>query len=97
MSEERPPDHAGTAPTHFDAFAQAQSLAAAVGSQVTAFLANPTNALTLRTIKETTGSGKPLLGPDPAVPTRSQVYGVPLLDPPTCRSGRCGPCPPAGS
>ena len=56
---------AGTAPTDLDAFAQAQMLAANVGAQLTSFVTNPTTALVLANMKEASGSGMPLLQPDP--------------------------------
>ena len=60
---------AGTAPTDLDAFAEAQMLAANVGAQLTAFVTNPATALVLANMKEATGSGKPLLQPDPTQKT----------------------------
>ena len=78
---------AGTAPTNLDAFAQAQMLAGDVGAELTSFVANPTTALTLANMKEATGSGKPLLGADPSVPTRRVILGVPLLTSPEAPVG----------
>jgi hypothetical protein len=40
-------------------------LAAKVGAQLTAFVTNRATALVLSNLKEATGSGKPLLQPDP--------------------------------
>ncbi len=78
---------AGTTPTDFDAFVQAQSLAAQQGAVTTAFLVNPINALTFRQIKEATGSQKALLQPDPSQPGRSTVSGVPLVESPDMPAG----------
>ena len=52
---------AGTAPTDLDASAEAQMLAANVGTQIIAFVTNPATALVLANMKEATGSSKPLL------------------------------------
>jgi HK97 family phage major capsid protein len=78
---------AGTAPTDLDAFAEAQMLAANVGAQLTAFVTNPVTALVLANLKEATGSGKPLLQPDPTQPTRRMIFGVPLLTSPEAPVG----------
>ncbi|MGY1692342.1 phage major capsid protein [Geodermatophilus sp. SYSU D01105] len=78
---------AGTAPTDLDAFAEAQMLAANVGAQLTAFVTNPATALVLANMKEATGSGKPLLQPDPTQPTRRVIFGVPLLTSPEAPAG----------
>ena len=78
---------AGTAPTDLDAFAEAQMLAANVGTQLTAFVTNPVTALVLANMKEATGSGKPLLQPDPTQPTRRVIFGVPLLTSPEAPVG----------
>lgn len=64
--------------TNTDAFAEAISLAENVGATVTAFVANANTVLALSKVKEQTGSNKPLLQPDPTLPTRRQILGVPL-------------------
>jgi HK97 family phage major capsid protein len=69
---------AGGAVTNLDAFAEAQSKAENVGASLTAFVANPTNALALAKLKSGTGSNQPLLGSDPTQPTRRLIGGVPL-------------------
>lgn len=38
-------------------------------------------------MKEASGSGKPLLGADPSVPTRRVIFGVPLLTSPEAPVG----------
>jgi HK97 family phage major capsid protein len=53
-----------------------------VGAQLTRSVANPTTALVLANMKEASGSGKPLLQPDPTQPTRRVIFGVPLLTSP---------------
>jgi HK97 family phage major capsid protein len=78
---------AGTAPTNLDAFAQAQMLAGNVGAEITSFVTNPTTALVLANLKETSGSGKPLLEPDPTKATRRMIFGVPLLTSPDAPVG----------
>ncbi len=78
---------AGVAPTDLDAFAEAQMLAANVGAQLTAFVTNPATALVLPNLKEATGSGKPLLDPDPIQPTHRMIFGVPLLTSPEAPIG----------
>jgi hypothetical protein len=62
-------------------------LAANVGAQLTAFVTNPATALVLANMKEATGSGKPLLQPDPTQPTRRMIFGVPLLTSPEAAVG----------
>lgn len=64
--------------TNTDAFAEAISLAENVGATVTAFVANAATVLKLSKVKQTTESNLPLLQPDPTLPTRRQILGVPL-------------------
>ena len=64
--------------TNTDAFAEAISLAENVGAMVTAFVANAATVLALSKVKQTTDSNLPLLQPDPTLPTRRQILGVPL-------------------
>ena len=56
----------------------AKSVAEQRNSIVTAFVSNPALALTLASLKEQTGSNKPLLGADPTSPTSRTIAGVPL-------------------
>ncbi|SNS32807.1 hypothetical protein SAMN06893096_103238 [Geodermatophilus pulveris] len=69
-------------------------LAANVGAQITAFVTNPATALVLAQM-EATGSGRPLLQPDPTQPIRRAVFGVPL-PPSEGRVGMVWGCPPSG-
>ena len=64
--------------TNTDAFAEAISLAENEGATVTAFVANAHTVLGLSKVKRETGSNEPLLQPDPTLPTRRQILGVPL-------------------
>lgn len=64
--------------TNTDAFAEAISLAENEGATVTAFVANSATVLALSKVKRETGSNEPLLQPDPTLPTRRQILGVPL-------------------
>jgi len=65
--------------TTVDAFASALFTAEGVGANVDSFVTSPAEALALATLKEQSGSTKPLLGSDPSVPGRRTVYGRPLL------------------
>ncbi|MEU3710275.1 phage major capsid protein [Streptomyces catenulae] len=69
---------AGTKFTNLDAFQEAINRAEDVGATITAFAANPVDALTLAQLKQTKDSNVPLLGSDPTTPTRRTVLGVPL-------------------
>ncbi|MEH6373274.1 phage major capsid protein [Streptomyces sp. KLMMK] len=69
---------AGTAFTNTDPFLQAISQAEEQGATITAFVANPADALSLGKLKEGTGSNVPLLGSDATEPTRRTILGVPL-------------------
>ena len=64
--------------TNTDAFAEAISLAENEGATVTAFVANSATVLALSKVKREAGSNEPLLQPDPTLPTRRQILGVPL-------------------
>lgn len=70
---------AGTAWENLDPFAEAMSLAAAQGATTTAFVANPATILKLQKLKTATNANTPLLGVDPAEPTKQTILGVPLL------------------
>lgn len=73
---------AGSAWTDLDAFAEAISNAEGLGLTIDHFVANPADALILAQLKESTGSNKPLLGSDPANPTKRTLQGVTLLTSP---------------
>lgn len=71
--------------TNVDAFSTAISLAENEGATVTAFIANASTVLTLSKVKKFTGSNtsnEPLLQPDPTLPTRRQILGMPLYSVP---------------
>lgn len=77
-------DLVGTSPvavplTSLDWAAAALMVADNEHAQITSFVMNPADLLTLSTLKEQTGSLKPLLGTDPTQPGRRQVAGVPIL------------------
>ncbi|MGB3258430.1 MAG: phage major capsid protein [Ornithinimicrobium sp.] len=78
---------AGAAWTTLDPFNAAIYGAANYGRAVTAFVANPTDALTLANLKEGTGSNKTLLQPDPTLAGRRQVAGVALHTSPAVTMG----------
>jgi HK97 family phage major capsid protein len=59
--------------TTLDVFAEAISKAELVGSNLTAFIVHPTDALTIAKLKEGTASNRPLLE-DPRV-----IFGVPII------------------
>lgn len=65
--------------TTLDSFASAVFTAEGVGANVDAFVTSPGEALALSTLKEQSGSTKPLLGSDPTKPTSRTIYGRPLL------------------
>jgi HK97 family phage major capsid protein len=70
----------GAAPVaNLDLFAEAANNAEAQGATVTAFVAHPDDALILGTLKDETGSNRPLLGTDPSMPGRRTILGAPLL------------------
>ncbi|WP_104177648.1 phage major capsid protein [Cryobacterium sp. Y50] len=71
-----------TAWANLDPFAEAISNVEGLGLAVDTFIANPADALLLATLKESTGSNKPLLGSDPTNATRRLLQGVPLLTSP---------------
>jgi HK97 family phage major capsid protein len=49
-----------------------------VHTTLSAFVANPTTALALSSLKEQSGSNKHLLGSDPTQPSNRMIGGVPL-------------------
>lgn len=65
--------------TNMDPFAEGVSLAEQQGAVPTAWVASPTTALHLSTLKRETGSNEQLLQPDPTLPTRRAIAGVPLV------------------
>lgn len=73
---------AGSSYSNIDAFSDAVYSAEQVNATLTAWVTNPATAKTLAKVKELSGSNKPLLAPDPTVPGRRQILGVPLLTSP---------------
>lgn len=67
-----------TAFANLDPFAEAMSDVEQEGTRITAFVANPADALVLAQLKDRTDSNKPLLGMDPTRPGARQIFGVPL-------------------
>ncbi|MDI2097998.1 phage major capsid protein [Ruicaihuangia caeni] len=70
-----------------DPFTEAVYEAESVGATVNAFIAHPADALALAQVKETTGSNRDLLQPDPTLPGVRRVAGVPLLVSPAVTEG----------
>ncbi|MGH3967729.1 MAG: phage major capsid protein [Mycobacterium sp.] len=70
-----------------DPFSEALSKAETVGGQITSFVANPADVLTLSKVKRQAGSNEPLLGYDASQPTKRVVLGVPLLSSPAVAAG----------
>jgi len=73
---------AGVTPSNTDAFLEAQSLAENVGANISAWVTDPTTALTLAKLKKQTGSNEPLLSTDAASPTGKVIAGVPVYTSP---------------
>lgn len=73
---------AGASYANVDSFSDALFTAAASNGNITAWVTNPATASTLAKVKEATGSNKPLLGSDPAVPGQRQILGIPVLTSP---------------
>lgn len=67
---------------NLDPFVDAISLANQEGAAITHWVANPALARRLAKLKVQDGSNQPLLQPDPTLPTRRQVFGIPLLESP---------------
>jgi HK97 family phage major capsid protein len=77
---------AGSSWTNLDAFAKALYAAEDAGRTLTAFVANSVDALALSSLKDSTGSNRPLLG-DPVEGTRRTILGVPLVVSPAVTAG----------
>lgn len=78
---------AGAGWKNSDPFAEAVYAAEGEGATLSAFVANPADALALAKVKKATGSNEPLLGNDPTQPTRRMIAGVPLLVSPAVATG----------
>ena len=72
------PVDAEAAYANLDAFAVAVSEAEKLGVTLTSFVTNPATALVLAKLKQETGSNAALLQPDPTLPTRRMISGIPL-------------------
>lgn len=70
---------AGAAFANLDPFAAAIALSQAEGGNITSFVANPADYLTLMTLKRETGSNESLLGMHATEATKRVLLGVPLL------------------
>ena len=70
----------------FDWAEAAKSAAEVLHTEITSFIASPSTALALSTVKQfgTAGSNVPLLAPDPTAPASRTIAGVPLLVSPSC-------------
>ncbi|WP_062385991.1 phage major capsid protein, partial [Demequina iriomotensis] len=78
---------AGAAWANLDPFAEAISNAEGLGLTVDSFVANPADALILAKLKEAASSNRPLLGADPANPTKRTLQGVKLYVSPAVTVG----------
>ncbi len=63
---------------NIDPFLEAEFAAANADATLTAWVANPNDALALARIKESTGSNRNLLQPDPTAATNRTIGGLPL-------------------
>ena len=72
---------------NLDPFEEAIMRSEQVGGRITSFVANPSTALELATLKESSGSNRSLLQPDPTQPTRKTISGVPLVTSPYVEEG----------
>ncbi|MBS1693177.1 MAG: phage major capsid protein [Actinobacteria bacterium] len=73
---------AGDTWVNLDWAEQAKTLAELHNVTVDAFVCHPNTALDLASLKDETGSNRPLLQPDPTAPAARTVAGVPLLTSP---------------
>lgn len=65
--------------TTLDSFASAIFTAEGIGATVDSFVTSPAEGLALSTVKEISGSTRPLLTSDVTAPTSRTIYGRPLL------------------
>ncbi|WP_083666007.1 phage major capsid protein [Saccharomonospora sp. CUA-673] len=72
---------------NIDPFTLAIFSAENVGATLTSWVASPDDAVQLAQLKEEEGSNKPLLQPDPTMPTRRMIGGVPMLVSPAVTPG----------
>lgn len=71
--------YAGAEFGNLDVFAEAAAAVEQTGTEVTAWIASPADALALAKLKSATGSAVPLLAPTPGQASRRTVEGVPIL------------------
>lgn len=64
---------------NLDVFAEAISAAELSGANITAFVCNPADALTIAKLKTAAGHNAPLLGSDATAGTARRALGVPIL------------------
>jgi HK97 family phage major capsid protein len=65
-----------------DPFSDAVYSSAAANGTITSGVTNPATAKKLAKLNKETGSNEPLLGPDPTMPGRQQILGIPLVTAP---------------
>jgi HK97 family phage major capsid protein len=68
-----------TSYANVDAFSDALYTSANNNGHITAWVTNPTTAMTLSKLKQGSALNSPLLQPDPTQPGQRQILGVPLL------------------
>lgn len=81
------PIDAGAAWANLDPFTNGAFTAEDVFAEVNTWVANPADAKLLANLKEATDSNKSLLQPDPTLPTRRTIGGIPLLTSPSVTAG----------
>lgn len=78
---------AGAKLTNLDPMVEAIFAAAVEGAKLSAFVANPDDALAIAKLKEKSDSNRALLTPDPTQPGATTISGVPLLASPAVAKG----------
>lgn len=63
-----------------DVFADALAESGSNGAQVSAFVVNPADALSIRKLKSADGALSPLLGPDASAAGATTIFGVPVIE-----------------
>jgi len=77
----------GAAFTDLDVFAEAASVAESVGANLTSWVLNPGDLLTLARLKAASGSNVPLLAAQPGQAARRVVEGLPIYSSPNVPQG----------
>ena len=88
---------AGAAPVSLDAFSDAMLAAETVGTEITAWCANPADAATLSKIKAGSALNSPLLGTGVENGPGRVIFGVPVVVSPKVVAGVHGDCQAPGS